>query len=181
EPKAAIEALNYRFKEHGVGYQYEGGKIIRVDATFIHSELVKPVISLLANRKFSGAQDEFLRAHECYRHGDHKTCVNECLKAFESTLKTICKEMKWLVDPDAPAKKLIEACLTNELIPSYLQDQYTQLRQLLTSGVPTLRNKESGHGQGSEIKEVPNYLASYALNLTATSIMFLVKAYEAKA
>ena len=28
----AIKELNYRFKEHGVGYQYESGKIIRIDS-----------------------------------------------------------------------------------------------------------------------------------------------------
>ena len=41
-PDEAIDELNHRFREHGVGYQYESGQIIRVDSEFIHSEVVKP-------------------------------------------------------------------------------------------------------------------------------------------
>ncbi|MGZ9056807.1 STM4504/CBY_0614 family protein, partial [Methylomagnum sp.] len=32
-----LDELNQRFKEAGVGYQYESGEIIRVDSQFIHS------------------------------------------------------------------------------------------------------------------------------------------------
>jgi hypothetical protein len=52
------------------------------------------------------------------------------------------------------------------------------LNILLESGVPTIRNKEGGHGQGHEIKEVPEYLTSYALHLTATNLLFLIKCEE---
>ena len=44
-----VTELNYRFKEHGVGYQFEGGQIIRVDSQLIHQEAVKPALSLLAD------------------------------------------------------------------------------------------------------------------------------------
>jgi hypothetical protein len=94
-PDAAIEELNARFKEHGVGYQYESGNIIRVDCQIIHSEAVKPVLHLLSDDRFKGANEEFLRAHEHYRHGRYKECLNDCLKAFESTMKTICDKQVW--------------------------------------------------------------------------------------
>lgn len=88
-PDEAIEELNFRFKESGVGYRYEDGKIIRVDSTYTHSEIVKPVLTLLHNSKFKGANEEYLKAHEHYRHGRNKECLTECLKAFESTIKII--------------------------------------------------------------------------------------------
>ena len=44
---------------------------------------------------YAGANDEFLRAHEHYRHKRHKECLNECLKAFESMMKAICKKRRW--------------------------------------------------------------------------------------
>ena len=44
---------------------------------------------------------------------------------------------------------------------------------MLETGVPTIRNKNSGHGQGSDIKDVPEYMASYMLHLTATNLLFL--------
>ena len=48
------------------------------------------------------------------------------------------------------------------------------------SGAPTVRNKEAGHGQGSEPVNVPEYLAAYVLHLTASNIVLLVEAYKAK-
>jgi hypothetical protein len=178
-PDAAIEKLNARFREHGVGYQYESGNIIRVDSQIIHSEAVKPVLLLLSDDRFKGANEEFLRAHEHYRHGRYKECLNDCLKAFESTMKTICDKQVWSYQPGDTAKKLINVCFQNQLIPTYLQDQFSSLRQSLESGVPTVRNKLGGHGQGSQVIIVPQYFAAYQLHMTASTILFLVEAEKA--
>jgi len=178
-PDEAIDELNARFREHGVGYQYESGKIIRVDSQFIHSEAVKPVLLLLSDDRFNGANDEFLRAHEHYRHGRYKECLNDCLKAFESTMKTICDHQAWTYQHTDAAKKLINVCFQNQLIPTYLQDQFSSLRQSLESGVPTVRNKLGGHGQGSQPIIVPQYFAAYQLHMTASTILFLVEAEKA--
>lgn len=43
----AIDELNARFKEHGVGYRFENGLITRIDSEFIHAEIVRPALSLL--------------------------------------------------------------------------------------------------------------------------------------
>src|SRR6266542_5841910 len=94
-PDDAIRELNYRLIEHGIGYQYESGKLFRKDSEFIHQEVVKPTLALLAAPLFESAREEFLKAHEHYRHGLYKECLNECLKAFESTIKIICKKRKW--------------------------------------------------------------------------------------
>lgn len=65
EPGDAIHELNTRFREHGIGYQYESGELIRLDSTFIHSEVTKPTLQLLAKagEQFQGPLDEFLNAH----------------------------------------------------------------------------------------------------------------------
>ena len=83
----AIEELNYRFRQHGIGYQYLGGELIRVDSEYLHSEVVRPALSLLEEERFRGASEEFLRAHEHYRKGRCKEAIVEALKAFESTLR----------------------------------------------------------------------------------------------
>ena len=44
-PDEAISELNERFKEHGIGYQFEAGQIIRIDSTYAHSEITKPVLT----------------------------------------------------------------------------------------------------------------------------------------
>jgi hypothetical protein len=154
--------------------------LIRVDSEFLHSEAVKPVLTALRITGFQGANEEFLLAHEHYRHGRHKECLVDCLKAFESTMKSVCKIRGWTTQPNDTAKSLIATCFSNGLIPAYLDSQFASLRSVLESGVPTVRNKNGGHGQGVDPVVVPDYMARYALNLTATSILFLTDAHNAK-
>ncbi|WP_273804850.1 STM4504/CBY_0614 family protein [Providencia rettgeri] len=175
----AINDLNYRFRENGVGYQFEQGEIIRVDSQLIHSEVVKPMLLILSSTsEYDGVLHEFMSAHEHYRNKKYKESLNDCLKSFESLMKAIHEKHHWDYNPNDTAKKLINSCLINNLIPEYLQNQYSSLRILLESGIPTIRNKEGGHGQGTNVTNVPEHLASYTLHLTATNLLFLVKCEE---
>src|SRR6266542_2063349 len=53
-PDDAIQELNDRFKQHGVGYCFEPTlhKIVRIDSQFAHSNIVKPALSILAEKRF---------------------------------------------------------------------------------------------------------------------------------
>lgn len=175
----AILELNNRFQEHGIGYQFIEGLIVRVDSEFIHKEAVVPAVNLLQTEGFEGSSEEFLKAHEHFRKGLDKEAVTEALKAFESVMKTICKRMSWEVNPNATAAKLIKTLFENELIPSSLQTQLTSVRTSL-EGLATVRNKNTGHGQGEKSVKIPRYLVAYALHLCATNIVFLVEAYKDK-
>jgi hypothetical protein len=172
---SAVAELNTRFRQHGVGYQYESGEIIRVDSQLIHAEVIKPALALLTAPEYAGANAEFLKAFENYRKGDTKGCLNECLKAFESTMKAICTKRKWKFKPTDTANALIEVCLKNDLIPPMIQSHIGAVRASLESGIPTIRNRMSGHGQGAQVVDVPPHYASYMLHLTATTIQFLVE------
>lgn len=177
---SAIDELNHRFKEHRIGYQFEGEELIRIDSQFIHLETVKPAITLLHEQSFKGAEEEFMKSHEHYRHGRNKEAVAEALKSFESTMKTICTIRKWPYKPGDTASKLVDLMVSNELIPSYLASHYTSLRSTLESGVPVIRNKTSGHGQGDQAIQLPEHFVAYALHLTASSILFLVECHLKK-
>jgi hypothetical protein len=168
-----IQELNYRFKEHGVGYCYENGRIIRIDSEYAHSEIVKPTLLLLSEGHYKGAMQEYLSAHEHYRHRRNKEAINDCLKAFESTMKTICERKKWKYSPTDTAKRLLVICFENQLVPSYLQSEITSLRSLLESGIPTVRNKTSGHGQGPEPVLAEDEITAFALNTSAAAILLL--------
>ena len=173
-----IKELNQRFRENGVGYQYENNQIIRVDSEFIHAEAVKPALQLLSNPIYKGAQEEFLSAHEHYRHGRYDSALTDCLKAFESTMKIIIHKRSWVCDKSATSKRLVDCCLTNELIPKFWTDQFNSLSNILTSSIGTPRNKLSGHGKGNDEIEVPEHLIQYVLHMTASTIVFLIKAEE---
>lgn len=172
----AIEELNYRFKEHGIGFQFIEGEIVRVDSELLHSETVKPALRLLNENNYKGAQQEFLSAYEHYRHGKNKEALNDCLKSFESTMKGICDKRKWSYQPNATSKALIQVCFDNDLVPSFWQQQLSSLRSMLESSIPTGRNKLSGHGQGTSPTTVPDYLVAYMLHMTASTLVFLTTA-----
>lgn len=175
----AIEEINTRFKENGIGYQYENGQIIRVDSQLIHAEVVKPALELLNKSMYKGAQEEFLKAHEHYRQGDYGNVLSECLKAFESTMLTICDNQGWEYDKKATANTLVNICMDNNLIPDFWQSHFNSLKSLLISSIATPRNKLGSHGKGNNEKVIPEHLASYILHMTASTILFLAKAEQA--
>lgn len=176
----ALEELNLRFQEHAVGYRFESGEIIRIDSDYIHAETVKPALSLLRDKNFEGAEAEFRSAHEHYRHGRTKETLVECLKAMESVMKAICIKRNWSTDKNANCSTLIRILFENELIPQFWASHFSGLRANLEGGVPTARNKLSGHGQGTAVVEVPNHIATYVLHQTAASIVFLIQADKAR-
>lgn len=181
EATAALGELNERLKLAGLGYRYEGGNIIRVDSELIHSEVVKPALALLHDGKYKGAQAEFILAFEHYRHGRTKEALAECLKAFESVMKTIAKSKKWAHDPNATAKPLLDLMFQKELVPQLWAQHFSGLRGMLESGVPTARNRLSGHGQGAEVVSVPAHYVAFAIHQTAAAIVFLATAAAAPA
>lgn len=175
-PDDAIDELNERFKESCVGFQFESNEIIRIDSQIIHAEVVKPTLRLLGSTPYlAGSNNEFLSAHEHYRRKRYKECLNDCLKSFESLMKAIHDDNSWEYNKNDTASRLISSCLSHNLIPSYLQSQFTSLKTMLETGVPTIRNKNSGHGQGTEIKNIDEELASYMLHLTATNLLYLAQ------
>ncbi|MEQ8767532.1 MAG: hypothetical protein RL885_26730 [Planctomycetota bacterium] len=175
-PDDAISELNGRFQEAAIGYQYDSGEIVRVDSQFVHSQAVKPALTVLADPAYEGANEEFRKAHEHYRSGRPKEAINECLKSLESVLKSICISKNWTFRETDTARVLIGIVLDNGILPKFMESQLGTFRSLLESGIPAVRNKTAGHGQGEESVHVPNYLASYALHLTATTILLLADA-----
>lgn len=176
---AAINELNARFKEHGVGYHFTAGELIRIDSELLHGEVVKPALNFLSQPFLKGAQHEFLRAHEHYRAGRSKEALNESLKAFESTLKSVCVKRKWPLPPNPTSNVLIDVCMKHELIPAFWQNQMAGLRSLLEGGVPTARNRLGGHSQGDSVQVVPLFMVSYVLHMTAAAIVFVADAEAA--
>lgn len=190
--KEGIEELNIRFKEHAVGYQFISNEIIRTDSQILHSEAVVPALRLLNKNGYEGAEKEFLNAHEAYRHGDITNAITECHKSFESTMRSIIHKRGWKYDCNenatvkseekakvkANASRLIQICFDNDLLPEYFNSQISSLRTLLESSIPTIRNKNGGHGDGVKAKEIPASLASYMLHMTASTILFLIQSEE---
>ena len=175
---AAIEELNLRFLEHGVGYRFED-KILRIDSQLLHAEAVKPALVLLSSAEYAGAQAEFLNAHEHHRHGRTKEALTECLKAFESAMKAVCAKRGWKHDANATSKTLLQVLFDHGLVPVFWAQHFSALRSTLEAGVPPARNRLGAHGQGTQIVQVPMHLIAYVLHLTASAIVFIAAAEKA--
>ena len=170
---SAVEEVNYRFLRGGIGYRYSDGEIIKADSELLHSETVVPALEILRLPGYAGAQAEFLKAHEHYRHRRNVEALNECYKAYESLMKSICDKRGWAYDRNKSASHLVETCIKNGLIPPYYHTHMTGLRQILESAVPTPRNKTGAHGAGTTPVSVSDELTSYVIHLTAATLLFL--------
>src|SRR5208337_620123 len=180
-PDAAIAELNHRFRQHRIGYEFAAGELIKINSRYIHAQVLRPALQLLqdAGTDFSGPLDEFLKAHEHHRQGNLKDAIHWSLKAFESTLKAICVARGWSFSPGDTAKPLLDAAYTNGLFPDYLRTHFAGLRSALEGGVPVIRNKNAGHGQGPTPVIVPDHFVAFALHLTASNIVFLIECHKA--
>lgn len=177
-PDDAIQELNKRFRENGVGYHYENGMILRVDSHVLHADVVVPALALLRAKGFEGPDAEYMSAHEHFRHGRVEEAITDACKAFESTIKAICDARKWKYDPKAAAGALIKTITDKGLVPTYSTEQLDNVAKCLI-GVATIRNKSAGHGAGSKPRDVPEHFAAYALHLAASNIVFLVECHKA--
>ena len=176
----AIDELNLRLKQNSLGYEFINGEIIKKTNTFTHENIVKPALKLLSDEEFRGAEEEYLQAYEHFKNSNNKEAIHSATKAFESTMKIICAGMNYNFDKDKDtAKKLIDILEKNSFYPSYLNNFMSGLRTT-SKGAPTVRNKDSGHGQGETIKNVTDEYVEYVLNLVATDIVFLYKIYKEK-
>lgn len=174
----AIAEINGRFKQHGVGYQFENGRIIRVDSQFIHAEIIKPALALIRGELFSKVNQDFLTAHRHYRTGEHKDAVTSANRAFETMLKVICDAQGWTYGTGDRATELISKVRSNGLFRINFDKSFDTYIAMMKSGLPAVRNDAGGHGEGLTSAKVTAEIAQFAINMTATNLVFLGECYK---
>lgn len=179
-PEEALSAINTRLQEHGMGYRYQEGRIIKVPSEFTFEQTIAPSLTLLHQAGFENAQQEFLSAFEHYKKGpkEYEEALTDCLKAVESTIKIIATKRGWVFNQNDTAKPLIALVLKEGLVPSFSKSFLAGVRNTLESGIPTLRNKLGGHGKGAEVRTVDEASMHYCINLTSAVILYLVQRHE---
>lgn len=98
--------------------------------------------------------------------------------ALESTFKAIFTAKEWPYVKSARISDLVKVARKHKLWPDYLDLSFDQLVATLQSGLPKIRDNDASHGQGATPKNVPSYLAAYALHLAASKIVFVVAAAD---
>ena len=174
-PNKAIDSLNNIFKKNCIGYKFAGNMLIRIDNELLYANITKEVMIFLSNPDYFNINEEYLQAHQHYRNGDYEDCIVNCNKAFESTMKVICKKRSYTYDQKDAAKTLVGILVNNNFIPPVMLNQFSGLRKTLEDGVPVIRNNQGGHGKGAATIVVDENTASYTLNLTGSAINYLLR------
>jgi len=174
ELESILDEINQRMLQHSFGYQFTEGLLIRIDTKHTHNEIVKPALILLNDSRFKNANEEYRAGFEAYKNADYENVFSECNKSFESTMKIICEINEFEYKQSDVSSKLIKILVAKEFIKAYNENMLNGLINVLTT-VPTLRNKEGGHGKG--VKEKLNDISyvNFALHSTASNILFLME------
>jgi hypothetical protein len=143
-------------------------QVICKDDLYTHDAVLKPTLTLLSDRRFSSAYSEFLEALEDYRKTDYSDCVIKCCSSFESTMKIICKQKNWPYDSNKDtASRLVKIIIEKSGLDPSFQAQF--------EAIGTMRNRLSmAHGAGPNPRVVDKFIAQYAINTSASAILFLV-------
>lgn len=173
-----ISSLNDIFVHNNLGYEVLNDIIVTKQSDFLHVETVNKTLTLLVNEEFNGPLQEFENAIRNYTSKDYENAVIEACKAYESTMKTILDKKVVIYNKNqATASTLVNLLKDNNIFDSYLIDSITKITNILTSGLPVVRNKQAGHGDGAEVNEVERSYASFAINLAGSYIVFLIDRY----
>lgn len=144
----------------------EESKVIPKDSHVIHETAIEPALELLRQPAFRHANAEFMAALEDYRHQKFGDCVTKCNSSYESVMKVICGQKGFGYTQGDTTAKLLRTIMGQTQMDSFWESP------LLIVG--TLRNKlGSAHGAGEKAKVVPEHVAKYALNVTASAMVFL--------
>lgn len=165
-----VNDINDIFRIDKIGYEIVNERFIRKDSEFLQEQVIKQTINLLYTNGFKGPLEEFQEALDHYMLKQYEDTIHKSNKAFESTMKSVLTKLNISFSPDDTAETLLERLIKKELIYKYTKS--------LFMGLPMIRNKQGGHGQGIDPKEVNQSYAELTLNLAGTFIVFLVTRYQ---
>lgn len=172
--KEAIRELNRRLRQHDMGYQFVDGRMVRADSEFVYVEVVEPAIALLQRNGFEHPEEEFMEAHRHFRRGEMSDALVDANKALESVLKIALERSGVTLVGNENASVLIPK-VTEKILPTHLRTHLQALAKIMES-ISSLRSKPGvGHGAGSKEAETLDSIAGYALNITASTIIFVVE------
>jgi hypothetical protein len=110
-----------------------------------------------------------LGAFDDFKKSDFDDCLTKCCSCFESVMKVICEKKKWGYNKTDTAAPLLKTIIAGTGIETFFEQPLFL--------IATARNRlSSSHGGGAVQRQVPEHVARYILNATASAILFLVEA-----
>ncbi|QDU31461.1 hypothetical protein ETAA8_66190 [Anatilimnocola aggregata] len=172
EAQEAVKELNHRFRENGVGYQFDVNSktLVRVDSLLVYATVIQPVLLLLSQAEYKVPNDEFLSALDDYKKAKYSEAITKAGSAYESVMKVILAKKQWPHDPTRPASHLVKAIVDN----APLDGGYNQVLM----SVANVRNlASSAHGGGTTARVAEEHHCQLTLNLAASAMLYLVEEF----
>lgn len=166
---AFTTALNRVLGEEDAAWRMLDGQFVRLDAVFVHEQIVANAQETLHSVRFEGPAQEMLDAQHDLTDQDRRGAVHNAGNSFESTMKAALGQ-----DSHLAAKPLIDALLAAgwlDGLPDELRGGFTSQVML---ALPWMRNHLGGHGQGRDELPLPEPYARLALGLAAAFNEFIV-------
>jgi len=144
------------------------GRMYMVDSRFL-DDLKNQMEEEMKRENFLGAYEEFKDARSYSQTGDSDVAIQKANCAFESALKSLLNQREGSADD--LLKRLRQE---TDLLDGIPDDAQTAVVSKVLQGLPTLRHKLAGHGQGPKPINVPRAYGDLGVNLAATYIKFLL-------
>lgn len=166
--------INTALLEEKCPWLLADGRLFHIDPEFLDLAVVTSVIEYMQDGRFRGALDEFVEARAELTAGNYKGAVHNACKSVESVLKTI------LGKESGTASQLLRALGASDFFDDLPPGIATSIMEPVFMGLPVLRNRLGGHGQGQDVVNVTADYAELAVHLAASFNLFFVKRYLTK-
>jgi len=143
-------------------------RVVRMDNEVTFDRAIAPALELLADPRYSSANEEFRNALDRFRAKEYRESVTYCTSTCESVMKILCEENGWPYDEKDTISKLGEIVIDHSSLAKSFKQQI--------SHIGTIRNDGGmAHGAGNQRKEVPFRVADYCLAATAAVVVLLAR------
>ena len=165
---APFEYVNGLFETRGIDYRLdERGRMVWHGDSGVYAEVVQPALDALVDARLAGCREEFEAALGHLRRGTPK----EFEDAIEEAWKSVESAMKVLLDAYQLPRPERE---TTEPLWIALRDGGVVETPTRDAIVATSRiRNEWGHGQGGEVRVIPEGIPALAVQSAAAAIVFL--------
>lgn len=174
-----VAAVNAALAHNNVAFRIEADDeftlaVHRISSEALEAHALEPALMLLRDRSMT----EPLRAIESalreQARNEHADAIRDASHAVEAALKWILPKLTGTQTAEMDARQLAQEAVNCGLLSAPYQ------KDIVTAAV-TLRNKEPGvgHGQAPATTPPESEIAEYAVNIAASSILFLIRRWDA--
>ena len=161
-------AINKVFKSMDFPWRLADGYIIKIDNSLVQQEIIPEAVQLMEKNGFAGALQEFAQAQNDLTARDYRSAILNACRSVESTLKIALNEKK------RNMRDLVIKATSQGMFEELPLEVEKGFGDNVFMSLAFMRNRLTGHGQGSDILTISEDYATLAVNLAAVYNTFFM-------